>query len=308
MNKVSYKKLPLLFAAFSIIYLAQSLLLPPDQATLDKYNLSTGQFAAVIITIAVPYLLIWFVALGGYMSLRSYTESIRDTKDGRAFSIISKGLLVLAAWMPISAIVNAQIDYFSRNHPDLMPTLTILNNYMNAILLFTAFYLVYKGSQNLLGTVKKNTGSVTLKLTLTYIAMSALYTFLVLQDPARYAPTESVDTASYYLPDWLIITTVVVPRLVMWFLGIQAAYNVLLYRQKVKGTIYKESLSVLAKGLGWIVAGTVALRCFQSLSTQMSELSLRAILLLIYVLLVVISIGYVLVAKGARNLKQIEEL
>lgn len=297
------------FVLLAFIYIGQTLFLPKDQATLERYNLSTTQLNLLLITIIIPYLVIWFIALGGYLGLRAYAASIRKSRDGVALSTISLGLLFLVSWMPLSAVFGAQTDYMERSNHGLTPTMVIINNYFNLIIMAAAFYFLYKGSLRLLGIVKKAVApGLPQWLILPYIALAALYVFLVLNDAARQTPTTSVNIASYYLPDWLIVTTIIIPRLIIWFWGLHAIYNVATYQLKVKGSIYKEALNDTAKGLSWVIVAAIVLRCFQSLSVQLSELTLGFILLIVYALLVLMSIGYILISRGAKNLKRIEEL
>lgn len=308
LKTLMYRRVALVFAAFTLIYVLQTLLIPADKSVLSRYGITSGQLTVLSLAVIIPYLIIWFIALTGYLRLDDYTDSIDGTKDGRAFRDIAKGLLLIAAWMPVSAIVSAQVSYYSRSNHDMAPTLTILNNYLNIIWLSAAFYLIYIGSKKLLGVLNKRSPAMPEWFVLLYVAMSALYAFLVLHDPARQNPSDSVSIATYSLPDWLTVTTIVIPRLLVWYLGAQAVYNIFTYRMKVKGTIYKEALHDVAKGLGWTVVGLIVLRCFQSLSTPINKLSLGLVLLIVYVLLVLISVGYIFIARGAKHLKQIEDI
>ncbi len=303
-----YKKLTALFILFSGIYLALSLLLPADKAALDKYHLTAAKAAGLTLTITIPYLMIWFVALVGYLRLRSYTETISNSKDGSAFQTISTGILWLALWLPISAVATTAATGYFHAHPASTPLMIILINYLNIIILLPAFLLVNLGSKKLLAIIKKPESTLPQALMILFIGFLALYLFMVLRDPARQFPTDSVHVASYYLPDWLTVTTLIIPRLVAWFLGVQAIYNIYLYRKKVKGAIYRHALDNLAMGLGGVVITIVALRCYQSLSAQLTQLSLGAILLVIYALLVLMSVGYIFIAKGAKSLQRIEEI
>ncbi|HYH36226.1 MAG TPA: hypothetical protein VD706_01870, partial [Candidatus Saccharimonadales bacterium] len=64
---LKYKWLSGLFITFSLVYVAQTALIRPDQATLDKYHLSAAQAVVLGLTVALPYLVIWFIALVGYL-------------------------------------------------------------------------------------------------------------------------------------------------------------------------------------------------------------------------------------------------
>jgi hypothetical protein len=162
------------------------------------------------------------------------------------------------------------------------------------------------GAKQLVGLVRTKVTAPTLTVTMVYIAFAVLYTTLVLHDANRMVPVDNA-TASYYLPDWLLVTTVIIPRLLFWYLGVQAVQNIIIYRQKVKGVLYKDALRHLAIGLGGVVLGIVILRTIQSLAVGLSKVNLGTLLLIVYVLLIVMAVGYVYVARGARKLQRIEE-
>ena len=303
------KRLTGLYATLIIIYLLQVLVAPVSKLTLTKYHISATQARAVTLTIAVPYIIIWCVALVGYLRLKTYVDLIGKYKDGAAFRAISRGILWLGLWLPLSTIINGFFAEYYTGHHEATANLIRFNNYLNVTILFVGFWLVYKGSDRLLTLVKQKPAvSNSQILMLAYIAFSALYVFLTLQDSARHMPTRSVAVATYYEPDWLIVLTVVIPRLLYWFLGVQAVQNILLYQRKVKGKLYKHALNNLAFGLGGMVAATILLRCLQSLSSPLEQLSLGLLLALLYVVLIFISVGYILIAKGAKRLQQLEEL
>jgi hypothetical protein len=297
-----------LFAILSLIYVIQPFILPPNPEDLAKYNLSVAQAQALTFTISVPYIFIWGIALMGYLRLRTYTDSIAGSKDGEAFRTISRGVLVLALWLPVSALAGVMINYTSNHQPEHLDAAVIFTNYLNLVILAIAFLTIYQGSRRLMDVLKGNYTLFNQYLTIAFIAFTAIYVFLTLQDPARQAATEIVDTATYYLPDWLTLLTVIIPRLVTWFLGLQAVYYIYIYSTKVKGIIYKNALKNLSIGVACTVVIVMALRIFQSLSTAVSQLSLAMFLIVIYTLLILIAIGYVLINRGARDLQKLESV
>ena len=303
-----YKKLTGGFVGLSILYLALTILLPPDKASLAKYHITVGQDILLTLTIAIPVIGIWIIALIGYLRFKSYTETILKGKDGNSFKVMAQGIFLLSVWLPLSSILGSLTSGYYRAHPSSTPEMVYLNNYLNLIILFLAFWIFYQGTSKLLGVIKKPVPRLPQPLMMLYISFSALYLLLVLHDPARQFPTQHVAVAAYYLPDWLTVITLVIPRLISWHFGMQAVYNLFLYRKGVKGPIYKNALNDLANGLSWIVITVIVLRCFESISSQLTRLSLGVILLVIYLLLVLISVGYVLISRGAKKLQMIEEV
>jgi len=303
-----YKKLSLLFSLLSLAYLVLVFTLPHDKLTLHRYHISSGQDAALMLTIVIPYLIIWIIAFVGYLRLRSYVETVCQSKDGAAFHTISLGMLGVAFWLPIMALMNTATSGYYHAHPSAAPEMVILNNYVNIIILFLAFWFIGLGAKRLLGVVKKQPLALPQSLSFTFTAFSALYLFMVLQDPARQFPTHRMSIASYYLPDWLTVVTIVIPHLFTWFLGLQAIFNINMYRKFVKGPIYKQALAQLTNGLSVVIIMIVTLRCFESISVPLTRLSLGLILLVVYVLLILIGLGYAQIAKGAKSLQRIEEI
>jgi len=296
-----------LYVVFSGLYLWLSLITPADQETLRKYHISKGGLTVLILTIALPYIIIWFVALIGLLGLRDYAQAIKKSRDGAAFNVVSQGIFWLTLWLPLSAILGALTTYIYQKAPSTTAHMVQINNYGNILLLLPAFWLCYVGTGQLIRLIRQPERTP-LIMVFAFVAFAALYTFLTLHDTSRRLPAHGVQVASYYLPDWLIVTTIVIPRLLEWFLGFQAAYNLYLYRTKVKGKIYKRALTGLAAGLAAVVTMIAILRCLQSLSTQLGQQSLNMLLLIIYLLLILIAVGYGLISRGARDLKRIESL
>src|SRR6185503_18856156 len=120
-------------------------------------------------------------------------------------------------------------DYY-HYHPQATGLLVRISNYATLLFLIPAYWYLRDGSEHLLALIKRPSSMMYQRTTVAYVAFSAIYVFLVLSDGARNHPTAAVETSSYYQPDWLIILTVVIPRLIIWYWGLQAVQNIILYR------------------------------------------------------------------------------
>jgi hypothetical protein len=217
-------------------------------------------------------------------------------------------VLWLALWLPLSAVLGGVVTYLTAHFPESTAWWVRISNYLNLVMLLPAFILVYRGGQQLYSLLNVRRQPSLQAMNIAFIVFAALYVLLTLQDPARHAATTYTTLASYYQPDWLIITTLIIPQLIMWYLGFQAVYYIYLYAKHVKGTLYKASLTGVAAGIAGVVVATVVLRCFQSLSSQFGRLSLSLVVIVVYLLLIIISAGYILINRGAKSLQKIEEL
>jgi hypothetical protein len=303
-----FKFLSLLFVGFTVVYIGQALNSVPDARILHKYNVSLDQLHVLTLSVIIPYIIIWFIGLVGYMRLKVYVNALGDSQDGTAFRNVALGILGLVLWLPTSVLLAGVASGYYGHHPDSTATQIRIVNYFNVVVVLAAFYYLYIGSKQLGAVAKVKSHGLTQRQSFYFMIFSVLYTFVALSDSVRQASHDPTVVATYYEPDWLIVLTVLIPRLIGWFIGLAAVANIILYRKKVKGAIYKLALRQLAIGLGIVVFAVVILRVLQSLTSVLGKFNLGLLFLLVYVLLVVIGAGYVYIARGASRLLKIEEL
>ncbi len=294
-----------LFIILTAVYVCFALGLPSNPQTLEKYNITQGQSRLLSLTIVVPLILVWFSALYGFLRFKAYATVIRDSREGKAFNQLANGLMVLAFSLPISASISSYLNYVAHQNTGLTPTATILKNYIALLFALVALFMVAKGAEGLLRTLRSKPVLVhPTYITIGFIMLSNFFTWLIIVRPSSNETGQVI----YYLPDWLIITTLAIPYLLVWYMGALAAYRLYLYRDKVKGLIYQQAFTELARGIGVIVASSIFLQLLTTLSARLNRLDLTPILLIIYLLVVFYAVGYGLVARGAKRLKKIEEV
>ncbi len=304
-----YRAYYLLLILFIVIYIAELFLIPPDSAALTRYSLSGGAARAISLSFALPLCIIWYAAFYGFTKFKQYANLAGKTKDGHALRILGNGLLALAFSLPISAILGNPRTYLGRLHPDLVPTITIAYNYINLAMSLLALWLIALGSKKLVHSLKDKQRSIyQIIIGFIFILFCVVYTYTALTDPRRQNAAGPIGNAAYYLPDFLVFSTIIVPYIVLWSLGLRAAYNIQLYSKRTAGVLYKDALGRVSLGIVFVVISLMMLRVFASMSSFLNGLSLRYLLVVIYVLLIVIGVGYVLVASGAKKLKKIEEV
>ena len=80
------------------------------------------------------------------------------------------------------------------------------------------------------------------------------------------------------------------------------------YSRRAPGTLYRKTWNLLAIGIASIIIMQIVIQYTTTLSSQFDEFKLLRLLLTIYVLLAMLSVGYLLIALGAKRLKKIEEV
>ena len=76
----------------------------------------------------------------------------------------------------------------------------------------------------------------------------------------------------------------------------------------IPGILYKKALRNLADGVFVAISAIITLRIIVSMTAWFESRTLKIILLIIYLLLLVIAVGYVFIARGAKKLDTIEEV
>jgi hypothetical protein len=295
------------YAFFCVLalYIASALLIPPDPKTAAKYNLSGLHIRLLVLAVVIPVILIWVAAFYGYIRLKYYSVVIKKSREGTALGYIAQGLGWLAFGLPALSIISSTLNYISRTHSRLAPTSTIVQNYLNLGLYLIAFIAISKGAYRLIEYVKKKPDNTEQNTwVIMHIVLAVVYTYLVINRPLYSEGQKSI----YYLPNWLILSTLVIPYLFLWYSGLRSAYRIQFFSKTVKGSLYRKAISNLASGLSFIIISTVVLQFFSTLSARVDRLSLLPLIILIYILLIVIAIGYLLVARSAQKLKLLEEV
>jgi hypothetical protein len=283
--------------------------LTPLSAGYERFNISAAAARAISLIVIIPYIAIWFTAFYGFIKVKQYANLIKNTKDGKGLSAIGDGLMVIAVYLPLSSMASLVRSYAVAQDSSLLNVTTIIYNYFALGLVLCGFFFISKGAKQLVSTIKKFTYTLNHKVgALIFVMFSGVFAYATLTNPSRQFPSSSSAFAAYALPDWLITLTIVLPYIVVWFLGYLAAYQIDLYRRNVKGILYQQALALLSKGVAAIVGAIMLLRILTSLTGFFNKLGLQILLLIIYLLLIIISIGFILVALGAKKLKKIEEV
>lgn len=295
-----------IFIILIVVYVALAILLPTNPQTVARYNISELQAKLLNLTIVIPISLIYLTALYGFLRVDEYAKKIADTKEGPHFRNIALGLMILAFNLPIASIISSLRSYARFAAPDLLPGLVVFRNHLSVILMLIAMVCIAKGVAGLLDTLKRRNAVKTkapLYGILGPVMLATVYTWLIVEQSVHATGADN----PFFLPVWIIIFTIAAPYVFAWSTGIWAAQRLLFYQAEVKGIVYRQAISRIAKGIAVIILVSVLVQCFTSLAGVLNRLELTPLLAFIYFLLILYAVGFGLVARGANKLKLIEE-
>ncbi|HTK05388.1 MAG TPA: hypothetical protein VL500_07415 [Candidatus Eisenbacteria bacterium] len=285
-------------------------LLAPKAAGSNPWGISPLGLLLLQLSIALPYLLTWLAGCYGVLTLRTAVRTMPDKEDAKSFARIADGVLVLLCGLVVTSFLSAARSYL-RDAPQATASLTILTNYVYILAPLVGFSFIYIGS----GHLRRGTSAADLPRgwgalgALILGSFAALYAWLIYTNPTRQVSTEAGIQASYYLPDALIVATIVLPFLASCVVGLLAVLRLARYYRGVSGYVYKKSTLYFIDGLLFVIFGAVLLQALQSLgSSRLLGIGLGPLLLVIYAFLIAQGLGFVFVALGAKQLSAIERV
>lgn len=274
----------------------------------NRFNLSAAKTHLVLLSFAVPQIIIWIMATRGMQRFKSYTNRIKKHKDGKSFDLVSTGLALLVINV-VSLSLTQMVRPWALKY-NFLPIFTPSYNYLEVLIPLVAFIYIYLGTQGLLKlTAKKQPETSSWILVLIVVgALAAIYSQKIFNYQYRNNTPNPYQFSSFYLPDPLILLTIALPYLVGWAIGIKAALNIVLYAKSVKGKIYRNSLHNLSMGIVWAIAFGVFVQLFFAFSTYLAKARLESIYIFVFLLLAMFGLAFQYISSGSKKLLTIEEV
>ncbi|HTM68515.1 MAG TPA: hypothetical protein VL426_04395 [Candidatus Binatia bacterium] len=288
-------------------YAALNFLTPTTEN--NALGLSPVSLALIRVSIVVPYLLAWLAGTYGALTLFDAAKSMPEKEDRSAFRQIAMGILILLGGVIVTSFVSGIRSYMMPSGRDVS-SFVIVINYLYVFVPLAGFFYIFNGAGRLRGAPGTELSAAwAICGTALLLLFSALYVWLIFTNPTRQTSSDPKIAPSYFLPDAAIVLTIVIPFLATCVLALLAILRLLRYYRGVTGFLYKRSSLHLMYGLLGVITGSLLLQALLSLgSGRLLGLGLGPLLLVIYVFLIVQTLGYVFVALGARKLAAVERV
>jgi hypothetical protein len=290
------------FNVLTLIYVVTSLVVPVSAKTLSMLHLSLAEYRMLLVTVLVPYILIWLAAFYSYQKSDQYARALKGTDEANSFASISTGVRVMAWGLAIPAILSVILNGIAATNPSFKDTTTIINNYATMLVPLIAFSFIGIGTRRLSEHAQARPSLNGIRIfALVFLLFGVYYTAAALNTLYQH-------DNPYHLSRTVLLLTVIVPYLYAWFMGILSCYDLALYARKIRGLLYKRALTTLSAGLMTIIGSSIFIQFVKIAFAYKDNVSINSLLLIIYVLLIIEAVGFILIANGARQLKRIEEI
>ena len=293
--------------SLSFIYLVLDIVLPVNTANQQLYHLTSLAGHVLQLVLALPMVAIWLAAFYGFVKLKEYADSLQNSKEAGGYRLLARGCMWLAWGKPVVAIISAVLIAIANTHAGFMSTSVVLINYIDIIVPLIAFISISLGSRKLLDLTKDPlSASAARTIALIFVVLAVVYCYLIFRSINFGSLTSA--TKPYYLPIWLIITTVTIPYLYTWLIGLLSVGEIMRYSQKIHGILYKHAVQYISVGIIAVIASAIAFQYVSSIDPALKQMSLDYLLISNYLIKLMGATGFVSIGIGAVSLKRIEDV
>ena len=279
------------------VYVVLTFLIPQTATSREKFAIAKTTLVFIQLTVALPYLILWFCTGYGSWLFRRVTDPARLTFS----KYFSWALGFLLCGMMLQTVVSTARSLLVADQ-SWWPALTILLNLSYTFFPVIGYWLMLRGLQATRAAA--DTGKLFSKSHFLQAIAGALvvampFIWFVFTNANRLIPFAPDTPATYYLSDPLIIILIVIPSVLSWIVGLLVAFKA---SDSLEFTERKENADFF-NGIFLVVLSSIILQALISIGTErLFNLGLGVILLLIYLFILMQLVGYISLAQNARKL------
>lgn len=291
----------------TIIFIAIIFALPENIKSVNSHAFSSLGLRILALAVSIPSIIVWFIAFWGSSKLHDYSAAIADSPEGPYFNKLATGVTWLAWSLPLTAIVSHILNGIANKAHGFDAASVIIVSYFDMILPLIAFVTIGLAARGIIGSREVNmslSGARAIMFLFGLAGISYCYFTLKAFDLTSLSSTHN----PYHLPAWLMILTIIIPYLYMWFVGLLAAYEITLYAHRINGILYKRALFFLVGGLVAVIVSEIAILYLVSVAPSGPNIQINLRYLGVIAFRVLNGIGFILITFGAGKLKKIEEV
>jgi PAS domain S-box-containing protein len=278
--------------------------LTPLPSSRNIFQLSLPALRLLQLSIAVPYLGIWLIALNGTARFRRFAISRAEPENRKGLLRLNSGLLALLAAMIVGTLASALAN-MSRELGYETDLATILMNYVYTCTYTFAFVEIFRGCQALplaQGRSDPERRSRWVTVNVLWAAMSFVSLVTFYTNPSRqFSPSPEIP-ATYYLPDNAVLFTIILPTLVGWYLGLIAIFRLARIANSMNALLERSYLRRVNQGVAVLLLTAFILNCLQFIgAARLYELGLGPILAVVYGFLSLQCLGFVFIGNISQH-------
>jgi hypothetical protein len=265
----------------------------------NPYHLSVVLILVLGLTIVGLLLLAWWFGFYAWLELDRYTKRLPKEEGRRTYGRMATGVWFLVTGLILSSLMSAAKPLYAGD-VGVATVITQVNYYTIIIFPFLGFMWLRIGSRHLAVSAQAMM-SVRSKLVTVGPPVLLLAMFYVFLAATNSAPdTEVLQSGP---TGFLVLPTNIILVVGSWVLGLLAALNIERATHRGESARLVRPLAKLYNGILTMTGAFIVLDALMSLgNTRLQALPVGVIVLLIYGFIGVVALGFLIVARGAREL------
>jgi hypothetical protein len=208
----------------------------------------------------------------------------------------------------IAAILVGQIKNYYPSDELMKRAVTIVTNYIYVVSSLIGFGVIHRASlanhQRKTGRPNQNTFIV---ICLTAV-IGLLWAALIFTNASRQISAVPGAAPSFYINDWLIVATIIIPTIVGWFFAVMSALILSDTGPTAVDERRRRQFSRLTIGIWLLLFGFIILNGILSIGAErFMSVGLSGVLIIIYVFVLAVLAAYWGISSSIKNLFLLEE-
>lgn len=262
-------------------------------------NLPVWVAIIIVLSIVGLWMLAVFFGLNSWLQLDEYAYMQKSHIERLAFKQIASGVRFLAYGLLISSVLGASESYFS-NNAAASAVITQVNYYIVVLSPFFGFWLLRQGTRKLAVSAQAVLSIRSKLVTIgpPVVILSAFYIFMVSTNPAPDSLALSAGPLGF-----LVLPINILLVIGSWVFGLLAALNIERATHHTGISRPQKAFITLYNGILTMTGGFIILDALMSLGTsRINSLPLAFAVLLLYVFVAVVWLGFMIVSSSGRAL------
>lgn len=291
-----------IIGVFSAVYAVALFFQPTQTPASSSFVLSETARRLLQITFAVPVILIWFLGIESVLESSFYAKKARSETDKALFRTLAWGIGVLLGGFIFGTFVGQLKAYYPVNE-FLRRMTTIIVNYTYVFPPLFGFWILSRAVNPAHRSAmrEREYNGVAAFLTL---LIGIFWVAVIFTNTGRQVSRAGLPP-SFYVNDFVIVATIILPTLLAWFYGIVAAFRLADFSAETTERGRERTLSRLVFGIQLLIFSYILLFGLLSLgSVRILGLGLGGVIMALYLFITALFVAHWRISASIKNLSK----
>lgn len=300
-NKLTWAHDGVIYPLLALVSVLYVLLMYKDALLFKSHSNGSLKLFLLNITIALPEIAIWTIAMRSAVRFKQYANLIKDSKDGESMTYLADALLLMVIYVIFLTMSPTLIGLFKNSRH--LHTAIDIGNYLPLAVAAASSYGLYLGAQVLNQVVPLRLSMLKrILLVIAFILVAGLFAWHFYKIEPKLVPQNGIPRFITPVKETMLIY--VLPLICLWGAGLLACLSIGNYAAHTEGAIYKALFRNLCNGIELVFVCTFLAQLFIASNFNLNKFSLA--LVLVYCLLILATLGFVLIYRGSSSLNRLE--